>query len=304
MVGGRTRIRTGASEGGGWELAEAAPGPGLAGVVRGYVGFVETAKRTLRRREPPSATAVLIINFGVPLEVGAPGRPATAHRGSFVARLSRLPASTAFTGTSAGVQVDFTPLGLHLFCGLAVDELPEPAVDLTELLGEDGRRLTEMLEAARGWEARFELLDAAIAARIAAARPPTPSVEWAWRTLAASYGTVEIGALSDRIGCSPRHLIAGFRQQIGVTPKTAARILRFERASRSLRERPRDGLARIAAACGYHDQAHMTREFGSLAGITPAGYRRASIPGFLGLPDGPCPLTKVNSVQDRPVAAS
>jgi AraC-like DNA-binding protein len=293
-----TRVRRQRSESGDWELADAPPRPALTGLVRGYVGFVETASGTLRRREPPSGTAVLIVNFGVPFEIGAPGRVTVHEVDSFVARLSELPATTAFSGTSTGIQVDFTPLGLHLFCGLPVGELPDPAVGLTELLGREGRLLTEMLEAAPGWATRFDLLDAVIERRFAAARAPSPSVEWAWRALEASGGRVEIARLRDRLGCSPRHLIRGFREQIGVTPKVGARILRFERAARAVRERTGVGLARIAAECGYHDQAHMTREFHSLAGLTPADYRRAALPGFLGLPD------QVNSLQDSAATAA
>lgn len=295
MVGSPTRVRRRHSDAGGWELAEAPAAPTLTGLVRGYAGFVETSATPLRRREPPSGTPVLIVNFGTPLEVGAPGRRTIAHTGSFVARLSDLPATTAFTGTSAGVQVDFSPLGLHLFCGLAIDELPDPAVGLEELLGDEGRALTEMLEDAPNWESRFDLLDATIERRVAAARPPTPSVAWAWRALEASAGGVEIGRLSERIGCSRRHLIAGFREQVGVPPKTAARILRFDRAARAVRDGRRGSLARLATACGYHDQAHMTREFRALAGLTPGAYRAAALPGYLGIP---AEVEQVNSVQD------
>jgi AraC-like DNA-binding protein len=242
---------------------------------------------------------VLIINFGAPLAVAGPDGDATVHRGSFVARLSELPATTEFTGTSAGVQVDFTPLGLHLFCGLAVHELPEPAANLEDLLGEEGRRLTELLEAARDWESRFDLLDLAIARRVAATRQPSPSIQWAWQTLVASAGAVPIARLSDRLGCSRRYLSAGFRELAGVPPKTAARILRFERAAGLARAADRPSLARIAAECGYHDQAHMTREFRALAGITPSAYRAAALPGYLGLPAGACAeVEEVTFVQD------
>lgn len=286
------------SDMGSWELAEASPAPELTGVVRRYVGFVETAVAPLRRREPPSATPVLIVNFGAPLEVSAPGRPTVAHADSFVARFSELPATTAFSGTSAGVQVDFTPLGLHRFCGLAMDDVPDPAIGLTELLGSEGRRLAEALEDAPDWDSRFALLDGVIMRRVAARRP-TPSVEWAWLALEATAGRAAIGGLSERIGCSPRHLIDGFREQIGVPPKRAARILRFDRAARMVRGARRAGLARIASECGYHDQAHMTREFRALAGNTPAAYRAAALPGHLGIPEGPCEaLDEVNSVQD------
>jgi len=294
MARAPTRVRQQRSETGAWELAEAPPAPELRELVRGYVGFAETSPAPLRRREAPSGTAVMILNFGVPLEVGAPNRPTIAHSDSFVARVSELPATTAFQGTSAGVQVDFTPLGLHLFCGLALDELPDPAVGLAQLLGDEGRRLTELIEDAGDWDSRFDLLDAVILERVAAARPATPSVQWAWHALEASGGRVEIGRLTARIGCSRRHLIQGFREEIGVSPKKAARILRFGQAASVLRSGSRASLARIATDCGYHDQAHMTREFGVLAGISPASYRDAVLPGFVGIPGD----TEVNSVQD------
>lgn len=284
------------SEAGDWELVTAAPAPALRGLVRGYSGFVEESPRPLRRRELPTSTPVLIVNFGAPFEVGIPGGTASAHGESFVARVAPLPATTSFTGTSAGVQVDFTPLALHMFLGLAMGELPEPAVGLGELLGVAGRRLTEELEDAPDWEARFDLLDAAIARRLAAARAPRPSVEWAWRALETSGGRAEIGRLGERLGCSPRHLISGFREQIGVAPKTAARILRLERAAAMLRGGAQPSLARVASDCGYHDQAHMSREFRSLAMTTPAALAAAARPGFYGISE-----EEVNSVQDRGV---
>ena len=300
-----THVNHERAEDGSWELARAAPAPLLRGHVLGYTGFVETFERPLRRRELPTERVPLIINLGVPLAIEAPGYAAVSYADSFVARVSALPAVTEFVGTSAGIQVDFTPLGAHMFLGLAMDELPEPVASLPQLLGHEGKRLTERLRDAAGWEARFELLDHGIARRFAQARSPSPSVEWAWETLRASGGLVEIGWLAKRLGCSRKHLIAGFREQVGVPPKTAARILRLERAAGLLLGRTwktgwqHEGqgltLARVAAECGYTDQAHMTREFRKLAGTTPAAYAGASQPGMLGVPD-----EKVNSVQDAP----
>jgi AraC-like DNA-binding protein len=265
-------------------MSKAPPAPGLAGIVRGYTGFVERSATPLRRREVPSPTTVLIVNFGVPLDVAAPGVHAESHSDSFLARVSELPATTEFTGVSAGVQVDFTAIGAHLFCGIEMSDLPAPAISLEDLLGADGRRLTDALAEATGWEERFDLLDAVIGRRVAEAPEPTPSIEWAWGTLSASGGRVPIGSLTERIGCSPGHLIDGFRAHVGVTPKTAARVLRFDRAARILRRPGSGSLAGVATECGYHDQAHMTREFRELGGTTPATYSAAALPGYLGVP--------------------
>lgn len=44
-------------------------------------------------------------------------------------------------------------------------------------------------------------------------------------------GTLAIATLVEEIGWSQRHLAATFREQIGLTPKAAARVLRFERCA-------------------------------------------------------------------------
>ena len=72
------------------------------------------------------------------------------------------------------------------------------------------------------------------------------------------------------------------------TEQCAARILRFERAAHFVRAARPATLSRIANESGYHDQAHMTREFRVLAGITPAVYRVGALPGYLGIPDAAC----------------
>jgi AraC-like DNA-binding protein len=85
--------------------------------------------------------------------------------------------------------------------------------------------------------------------------------------------------LRDRVraaaGWTGRHLTSRFRAEIGLTPKAAARVIRFDRARmllvRNLTETtPGYRLADLAADCGYFDQAHLAREFRALAGCPPS----------------------------------
>jgi transcriptional regulator GlxA family with amidase domain len=75
--------------------------------------------------------------------------------------------------------------------------------------------------------------------------------------LRASSGTVSIAQVAREVGWSDRHLARGFRREIGLTPKAAARVIRFDRARRLP---PRHSGAVVAAECGYADQAHLIRE--------------------------------------------
>jgi AraC-like DNA-binding protein len=73
--------------------------------------------------------------------------------------------------------------------------------------------------------------------------------------------------LAAEVGWSTRHLEQEFGATIGLSPKTAARLRRFERSVPLVAMG--QPLALVAARCGYADQAHMTREWRRLAGTTP-----------------------------------
>ncbi len=70
-------------------------------------------------------------------------------------------------------------------------------------------------------------------------------------------------------GRTARQLERQFRALAGVTPKGYARRARFEQARDRLWAAPATRLSELAAACGYADQAHLTREFAAFAGVPP-----------------------------------
>ncbi len=82
-----------------------------------------------------------------------------------------------------------------------------------------------------------------------------------------SGGTSRIGEIAREVGWSHKHLITKFKQQVGVAPRLAARLLRLSRVWR-LVESGHDW-ARIAAESGYADQSHLVREFRKFTGTTP-----------------------------------
>ncbi|MET8942460.1 AraC family transcriptional regulator [Streptomyces sp. NPDC004542] len=72
----------------------------------------------------------------------------------------------------------------------------------------------------------------------------------------------------------PAHLVRAFSGAYGIAPHQYLMSRRVERARRLLL----DGLppGAVAAAAGFYDQAHLTRHFRKLVGVTPGRYRRRS----------------------------
>lgn len=262
-----------------WSFSYARPDPRLARHVLGYCDYDERTSSFTRRRELPSSATVLIVNLGEPIEVRLEGAAGWATQSDgFFAGLHDSYAVTATAGSQQGVQVNLTPAGAHLLLDRPMHELTRSVVGLEELFGRSGRVLRERLGEAGSPGERFAELDGFLGQRLDGARTVKPSVAWALQELERSHGAVPVGQLVERLGCSPRHLIDCFREQVGVTPKLLARILRFERAT-ALTGRPGSiDWCRVACDCGYYDQSHLIRDFRQFAGVTPGQLQALRLP--------------------------
>jgi AraC-like DNA-binding protein len=165
------------------------------------------------------------------------------------------------------ILVRLAPLGAYKLLGPAVSEIGGSIVGLEDIVGADARRLSEQVQSAQAWEECGRLLDDFLLDRATCGPQPSPEVTQAWHLLVRSGGRSTIRGLARQVGWSHKHLITRFKQQVGVAPQMAARLVRLMIVWRHL-----DGersWARIAAECGYADQAHLTREFRRFTGTTP-----------------------------------
>jgi AraC-like DNA-binding protein len=248
-------------------IAGRAPHPALRRDIRTLTGWYERSDGPLRRRELPGGRIVLVISFGPKMDVD--GCTFT----SFAAGLYDAPALTEHDGFGHGIQSYMTPLGARRFFGMPMGELAGRTVELEDLIGPMASELAERLAEAPDWAARIDRFERAIAARVLAAPPVPAELEWAWQRLLESDGAVPIGELAAELGWSRRHLAVRFREELGMSPKALARLLRFERATGRLRAG--DDLADLALDAGYYDQAHFNRDFRAFAGTTPTEYLAA-----------------------------
>lgn len=189
----------------------------------------------------------------------------------------------------AGVQLAVHPLAARGLFGVPSAELGSIDFDANRLLGRRAAELHERVAEARDWPDAFAVIADVLrhawwrrdGARV------RPDVARAWQLLELSRGRLPVGAVSERIGVSSRHLTTLFRQEVGRSPKTVAMLMRFRHATvriaDSARRRGSVDLAAVAADAGYSDQAHLTREFTRFAGAPP---RRWLAEEFRNIQDG------------------
>jgi AraC-like DNA-binding protein len=180
-------------------------------------------------------------------------------------------------GVYSAVDIELTPLGAYRVVGQPLAALRGEVVSLDQLFAAAGRALAGRLREADGWDARFDAVERFLLARAADGPRPTPAVEWAYAKLLASGGRVRIESLARELGCSRRYLAARFAAEVGLPPKTVARLIRFEQVCRRLRRDPARW-AEIAADAGFADQPHLNRDFRDLAGTTPGDFIARCIP--------------------------
>lgn len=172
-------------------------------------------------------------------------------------------------GRAAGgfdcLQVRLSPVFAHAVLDGPV--LGAAVVSLDDLWAHDAVSMQERLRAATSWDQRFAIAEAALAGRRAAGRTVDPQVAFAWRALVQSGGQVRVERLATALDWSRKRLWSRFRSQIGLTPKRAAQLIRFDYAAHRLAVG--ESAALVAAESGYADQSHLHRDTRIFASATP-----------------------------------
>lgn len=162
------------------------------------------------------------------------------------------------------VQVRLSPVVAHAILGCSLAELSGNIVGLEDLWGRDTTRLRERLHETQSWHERFALVDTTLSARLRDDRRADPEVVWAWRQIIASRGRFRVEHLAARVGWSRQRLWSRFGTQIGLTPKRAVRLVRFDHAMHRLVRG--HSPAQVAADSGYADQSHLYRDVREFTG--------------------------------------
>jgi AraC-like DNA-binding protein len=234
-----------------------------------------------RDRILPSGQSQLLINLGPPqyrIENGPP-----EVRVPFVdvwySGLHQGPIDTEAPHGNALLGVAFSARGSFPWLGERMDGLSDHIIALADAVGDGALALRERLLNTASVEARFKIVERWLLSRLKPRTIVHPAVRWAVDRIAAAGGKLSIEDLATQTGFTRKHLGNLFQQQVGVSPKSLARIHRFRGALDILNRANGDvPWAALAEQCGFYDQSHLINEFRRFTGFSPVELARKDRP--------------------------
>lgn len=165
--------------------------------------------------------------------------------------------------------IRFQPGQSRHFIDVDARELTDARAELRALMSFPA----EMIATRIASGALFSELDEILTATLARSQPETGLIDHLIQHIEARHGLVSIEAVARHFGKSRRQLERRFAQTVGLPLKFFCTLARLRHAARLISQPSQRPLTTIAGDAGYSDQAHMTRDFRRLAGVTPAQLR-------------------------------
>ncbi|WP_207496956.1 AraC family transcriptional regulator [Aridibaculum aurantiacum] len=176
-----------------------------------------------------------------------------------------------FSGHTRLIKIQFKPSGIQQLLPLNMEEFTNiPSVELEAIWGRSVNEAMEMLHEATDDENKIAILDNFFEKKLLPKRDNAAYIDYTVTQLEKFNGNLNIQNLETKLGISSRHLERLFRAKVGLTPKEISKIIRLNSAFSCLEKDPCMSLTSLSYEAGYYDQAHFSKYFKKIAGISPS----------------------------------
>ena len=193
---------------------------------------------------------------------------ANSHRSWIYGSTTRPTAMPCRTGIHY-LGIRFHPGQSRHFISAAAQEITDGREDLRTLMRFPTERVAEHIAT----EALFDELDEILVETLRRASPVESYIDGVVQHIDAHHGDTRIDDVAVRFGKSRRQMERVFLQTVGVPLKFFCMVSRLRHAADLIVRPASRSLTDIAHDAGYSDQAHMTRDFTRLAGVSPGQLR-------------------------------
>ncbi|MFD3002787.1 helix-turn-helix domain-containing protein [Pontibacter toksunensis] len=252
------------------------PSPSLSRYIDNYmlvdIDWRNTAALTNVWRLIPYGKVSMLFLYGDPHEYSLQGATESMQhtRQAFLVVQLTQPIWLKLTGRTRLIKIQFKSSGAQRFLPVNMEEFRNvPSLDLEAVWGGAIKELLEQLEEASSDTERIGKLNGFLERRLLPQLDLVDYVDYTIQQMKACNGNMAIKGLEQKLGISTRQLERLFRARIGLSPKEMGKIIRLNGAFSSLEADPGISLTSLSYEAGYYDQSHFSRDFKSIAGVSP-----------------------------------
>jgi AraC-like DNA-binding protein len=247
-----------------------APVPLLAADVNCFWTLEQDQERFNNEEFFPDSYTEVIVNVGAPLLLETKRGFVDVPR-AFVNPLQDKPLRFRTKGYCQMISMKLYPWALQPILNIDADPSSVHIIGLDAAWQQFAASLT-YVTAHHGYEEAIHCYQDHICTIAYKGRHDLTPIRTAGHTLRRSQGRIRMTDLAAQNYLSSSQFERRFKHYTAVSPKTYARIIRFEAVRAALIIEPPSRLADLAHDYGYSDQAHLTREFKSFADCTPRDF--------------------------------
>lgn len=218
----------------------------------------------------PDGFSELIFHLGDEYTIRKENTAASQSRAILAGQINR-PIFLQPKGVSDVVGIKFKPSALWQLTGLKMSLVTNEAVDLRDIVSLFADVIHQRLQQATCIGERIRSLDNVLLSAFEKTKSKTQSVDVLIDCVNNSRGAVSIRDLSTTFKISARKLERLFQEQVGVTAKQYARLVRFNHVFQLIQQ-PNLKKTDVSFLAGYFDQSHFNNEFREFTGENPENY--------------------------------
>ncbi len=166
--------------------------------------------------------------------------------------------------------IRFKPAGITSFIRTPINEFTDISVDTLSFDTILGKKFYDQIQDIQLLEDILHHIDTYLLEQLPYLYIQDRRIEYAVSQIEQSNGNISISDLASKSCMSKRQLERRFISDIGVSPKTYSKIIKFKNAYRFLRLFPQSTLFDVAIDCGYYDHSHLIRDFKRFSGSLPS----------------------------------
>jgi len=205
------------------------------------------------------------------IEYGFDGKPLESPRSRLYGQHTI--ATNRYVGRDFMVfQIQFQPGALYRLTGIPSHELSNTFVDAEAVFSKEIRLVNERLSYTHHYTEMIAIVEDFLFYLVNRAKKQLLPVDKVSRLIVERTGNISLDWLADQACLSQRQFYRQFMEREGVSPKTYARVARFEHAMKLKNAQPHKDWLTIALELGYYDYQHLVRDFKEFTHLTPNGF--------------------------------